>query len=420
MLEPISESAAAAGERWKEGGLPSELQCALEAWSLRIGCPLAIFDDQLLLVEHSAHVGEIDTVRQQSILSRSAIDAIRALVPSLGLAERSGPIRVPLPAELQMQPRIVAPLDHVGTFIGSLWLSDPDGTYGQENWEQLRAAADELGDLLYDHLSGVPNLRLGGQRESGRRLRELLDATDAQRANAWQRLGAATRRPNDACLTILATGTSPGTNPSSLKTEFRHRRLVEPLLALETPEYAIWGVLAPPSSIETAVADVVEAIRGSRPPVAPPAVGVAPTLSWGCDVAAARRQAEDALEVAGLLPELELVAHWTRLGMFMLVVSLERQQPNLWRHFIELEALIEHGDDVLLRTLESYLDNGGDVQLTTEQMCVHRATIYYRLNKADLIVGRSLRKGDVRTLLHLALKSHRLRLARSTRATTGL
>jgi DNA-binding PucR family transcriptional regulator len=58
--------------------------------------------------------------------------------------------------------------------------------------------------------------------------------------------------------------------------------------------------------------------------------------------------------------------------------------------------------------VETYLDLGGDVKRASEQLHLHRATLYYRLGKAERLTGADLSDGHDRLALHLSLKLARL------------
>ncbi|MFF9561317.1 PucR family transcriptional regulator, partial [Streptomyces albus] len=73
--------------------------------------------------------------------------------------------------------------------------------------------------------------------------------------------------------------------------------------------------------------------------------------------------------------------------------------------------LLSHEDsksEALLATLESFLDNAGDVKRTSEALCVHRGSLYYRLRRIQEITRADLANGDDRLALHLSLKVARL------------
>jgi hypothetical protein len=49
----------------------------------------------------------------------------------------------------------------------------------------------------------------------------------------------------------------------------------------------------------------------------------------------------------------------------------------------------------LVETLEAYLDRAGDVKATAEALNLHRATLYYRLQRIEEITGARLRSGRI-------------------------
>jgi len=70
--------------------------------------------------------------------------------------------------------------------------------------------------------------------------------------------------------------------------------------------------------------------------------------------------------------------------------------------------LATDGAAPLLETLECFLDNAGDVKATAQQLVVHRATLYYRLDRVESLTGLSMRNGSDRLVMHLGLKMARL------------
>jgi DNA-binding PucR family transcriptional regulator len=62
----------------------------------------------------------------------------------------------------------------------------------------------------------------------------------------------------------------------------------------------------------------------------------------------------------------------------------------------------------LVDTLEAYLDRAGDAKATAEALSLHRATLYYRLNRIEEITGARLKTGEDRLALHLGLRLARL------------
>jgi len=70
-----------------------------------------------------------------------------------------------------------------------------------------------------------------------------------------------------------------------------------------------------------------------------------------------------------------------------------------------LEALLDLPEAApLLRTLETYLELAGSAQATAEALHLHRTSLYYRLQRVELLAGTDLKNGTERLALHLALK----------------
>jgi hypothetical protein len=74
-----------------------------------------------------------------------------------------------------------------------------------------------------------------------------------------------------------------------------------------------------------------------------------------------------------------------------------------------LRLVDRQGDsEILLATLECYLDNAGNAVAAAQQLFVHRGTLYYRLDRIEEITGIELRDGLQRLSLHVGIKLARL------------
>ena len=127
------------------------------------------------------------------------------------------------------------------------------------------------------------------------------------------------------------------------------------------------------------------------------------------DAYRAHEHARLALRVAGALPEHGSPAGWEGLGAYRLLAraaetphARELIHPGLPKLF----AL--HSKESLVQTLEAYLDNGCDTKLTAEALFLHRASLYYRLQRIEAITSTSLKSGADRLALHSGLKLARL------------
>lgn len=73
------------------------------------------------------------------------------------------------------------------------------------------------------------------------------------------------------------------------------------------------------------------------------------------------------------------VVRYRDLGVYGLLAELSEDRLENSIHS-GLQSLLSHEDsksEALLATLESFLDNAGDVKRTSEALCVHRGSLYY-------------------------------------------
>ena len=141
----------------------------------------------------------------------------------------------------------------------------------------------------------------------------------------------------------------------------------------------------------------------------PPCIGYSGQHEHLRDAHRAHEHARLALRVAGALPEHGTPAGWEDLGAYRLLAraaetphARELIHPGLPKLF----AL--QSKESLVQTLEAYLDNGCDTKLTAEALFLHRASLYYRLQRIEAITGTSLKSGADRLALHSGLKLARL------------
>jgi hypothetical protein len=115
----------------------------------------------------------------------------------------------------------------------------------------------------------------------------------------------------------------------------------------------------------------------------------------------------DAALVAQRVPSFAPVADWHTLGPYSYLAEMVRSSkpavPTSVRRLLELPA--EGG---LVETLECYLDLAGDVKASANALSLHRASLYYRLEKIESITGLDLKRGDDRLELQIGLKLARL------------
>ncbi|MFE2757753.1 PucR family transcriptional regulator [Actinosynnema sp. NPDC059335] len=216
----------------------------------------------------------------------------------------------------------------------------------------------------------------------------------------------------------VATATGPVRVPENPALGFQqrvgfplrhHGALVGYLWVLgEVPELDLGGRLAAlAAQVPAGERTPVRVVVGLEPRVVRtvPAGDALPELSGHVGVsdphppdraAAAYQQALAAAELARLDPALPDRVRWSELGAYRLLLGAPPEEV--------LAGLSE----VLLRTLEVYLDAGCEVRAAARRLHLHRTSLYYRLGRIAELTGRDLSDGGARLELHLALKLVRL------------
>lgn len=163
---------------------------------------------------------------------------------------------------------------------------------------------------------------------------------------------------------------------------------------------------------EDAVAHLGAALRGATrglASVARTVVGVGERRRRLYDSVLSYQEAFRAARVAVQLPTLGPTVPWSELGIYRLLSGVDARHLDVARVHPGLGGLL--GDEthhVLLETLEAYLDLAGNAHATAKRLRLHRTTLYYRLQRVELLAGTDLKDGNERLCLHLALKLGRL------------
>ncbi|MGI5490506.1 PucR family transcriptional regulator [Microtetraspora malaysiensis] len=324
---------------------------------------VTIEDRSFQLLAYGAQSGDIDAVRQESILRRRASDEVRAHFEAYGIATSTVPVRIPgLPGMLD---RVCVPLRHGGVTYGYLWLLDS----GALTEARLAAVAP-----LVERAAAV----LAREARTGRpRLWDFFSTDPATRAAAEFHVTGP--------VAAIAVRTVPDRAAGALW------RLPRGVLAEpgDGPE-ALTAVLAPAWQAG-AVAGTLQSAYGT-------AAGVGGTREDPGDAWESWGEAVLALRVAEHVRGAGPVASWADLGVYRFLARLPRSE------IAELAAESTPLGD-LAGTVEAYLDRAGQVQETAAALGVHRQTLYYRLGRAGQLTGLDFADGRDRLLLHLSLKA---------------
>ncbi|MFC4585672.1 PucR family transcriptional regulator [Sphaerisporangium corydalis] len=325
-------------------------------------------DRTFQLLAYAAQSGDIDTVRRESILRRRASDEVRSYFEGYGIATATGPVRIPADDGLGVLARVCVPLRHREVTYGYLWLLDS----GDLDDGRLATVAPLVG-----RAATALAQEARSRQDLGARLRDLLSADPEVRAGAGLDLPG----PVAAIAVQSASGQ------------------VVPLWTLPRGVLAgagdpLTAVLAPAAQARS-VATRVQEMYGT-------AAGVGGAREDPGEAWRSWREATLALRAAQRVPRFAPVADWSALGAYRLLVRLSAAE------LADLAAEVSALDAELSRTVETYLDRGGQARETAARLGVHRQTLYYRLAKAGRLTGLDLADGESRLALHLGLKAAEL------------
>lgn len=390
----------------------AELQRIVDSLGERLQRSVAVDDRKLRLQAYSPHFGPVDETRLASILQRQAPDESIRWVHAVGVPNATKPLHLPGNDELGMMPRYCVPLIYQDLKLGYLWLIEGDTPLTAEDQAEAASVGEQVAVVMYRERL-VCELERGKEREL---LRDLL-ADDPRLREA-----AADALVDDELLaagsvSVLVLSVIPLASAEADHDQIRDaieialantRRLL-PLrhaLHLVRPDHGLLLVVA--DNVVELGRKLVHEFGKHKGVAAGPTrtvVGIGERQAQAVGSLASYRQAVQAAHVAEILPAMGPVARWSELGIYRTLAQLPPEElaadalhPGLVR------LLTDDGGDVLLHTLECFLDLAGDVKATSQELGIHRTSLYYRISRIEELAGVDLGCGGDRLALHLGLK----------------
>ena len=393
-----------------------EVQALVEQLSAELDRSVLVDDASLRLLAYSPTLGSEDEVRRTAILTRETPRLIRELHFAQGIATATQPVRTPSRPDIGLESRVCVPIRCQGTLYGYLWLIDADQSLTRADLHAAERTAAEIGTAMYrrDELEKP-------QREHELRLLEALLGPDpAQRERAAHELQRSELLVASAGIAVLAArpwrdvdaelSTSERARLGLALDHFRRALSRRHSLSLVLRDHGVILVAIDargPSELAKRAQEALDHAYADAPSRI--ALGYSGPHEELSDAHRAHEHARLALRVAGALPEHGTPAGWDGLGAYRLLAraaetphARELIHPGLPKLF----AL--QSKESLVQTLEAYLDNGCDTKLTAEALFLHRASLYYRLQRIEAITSTSLKSGADRLALHSGLKLARL------------
>ncbi|GAB2951218.1 helix-turn-helix domain-containing protein [Streptomyces pseudoechinosporeus] len=388
-----------------------EYQELVDEISELLGAPATLENRDFELIAFGAYDSDseidesaLDPVRTRSILTRRSTAAVRTWFEGFGIAQATGPVRIPPTPEAGVyRGRVCLPVRHRGVVLGYVWLlADDPGPTG----EQLDAAMEvtaRIGDLLADEAQAGADLT--------RELRAVLTAERGwPRDMAVAELRTALGVRGEGLHTVVCVTPWPSADPDDAPSV----RTIPGATALCTVPWGTTGqslallvrlrsstVLTPATS---AAARLLREAEGPRTASESPAAGIAAPRSGLAELGAAWQEAAAAAGAALAEPGLGPIAEWAAIGPYRLLTAL----PAEAAHDPVVRPLLDPAHRELARTAEAFLDCAGQAGRTAAHLGIHRQTLYYRLSRVEQLTGLDLDDGEDRLLLHMTLKAHRL------------
>lgn len=415
--------------------MASELQSIVDELAERLDAPTVLEDHEERMVVYSSHSQPIDEVRRESILRRATRREVMSWFRDRGIVAATEPLRIPGQPDQGILGRLCVPVRYQGRLMGWLFLIDDAGRLSDSDVASARQAADHVALLLYEE-------ELATRLTSGALAHLLSPAEELREAAAGQIIdqGLLPARAPIVVAVIQPLGVGDRLPREcineALQDAARATRAPRPsggALRLGYADHAVVLVRARPAADDRAPADRAGAARAADDGAGDDGAGVTEAREVAQalrhrlrkirdarviaavgdpqarlrDAHVSYRHARLAVKVAAVVPSVGDIARWRELGVFRALAQLPADAAESALD-PRVAALFAAGDEALVRTLETYLDLGCDVKAASARLHLHRATLYYRLDKAGRLCGINLRDGNDRLAVHLGFKLARL------------
>ncbi|GAA5173116.1 hypothetical protein GCM10023321_74010 [Pseudonocardia eucalypti] len=379
------------------------LNTELDRLAVRIGRNVSIDDPAGRLIGYSSQDGAVDAARVSTILARQVPQDVLAWQDSHGIRDAVEPVLVAANPALKFAARVCVPIRRGAACLGYLWILSPNEPVAPEALRAATRCANDVAGLVAE----VAGVTAPDDRDTV--VRRLLTDPTADPENLLARqpelyntdvqvLVAVPKEANQAAVAPLSAAEFSrlsGALPSAL------RGHGDNLGSFVTATHLVAMTRGTPERLPGQLEQLLEEDRFR--------VGISAPARF--DVSAARaayRQALAAAELSALDPTLPARLPWALLGPYRTLLDLPgTSAATLATALAPLDGAANSAA-MLLDTLETYLDLGGDAGRTAGRLRLHRTSLYYRLGRIAELLGADLDNGLTRLELHLALKSRRL------------
>ena len=294
--------------------------------------------------------GEVDPIRQATILYRNVEPAVAEVVNSFKINDAQSPVRTPALPELGMWSRISMPIRQAEKVVGYLWVLDQDNEIDESKYSNIV----ELAELASEELGNAASAKAKQSKLRESLIDRLLHGPDEQAAAELAKLEGI---QIDSRIQVDADGKIGGWRlPGGFTAHVEGK----------TKRDATSGESLP-------LIELGEAYRRAR-------------------------ITQRAISAGAILP----IQSWSDLGPWRLIVDAPDSIQVSDLH-PGAEILLDPVNAELLTTARALLDSSGDVSAIAKKLFIHRTTLYYRMDRILELTGVDLRDSSSRMQLQLAL-----------------
>lgn len=390
------------------GRAAESLQELVDDAQVEFGCGVGLDNVDLQAIAYSRQPEEIDDVRRESILRRTTNPEVSRWLRECGIWDSTKTIQIPANRKLHMFGRLCAPVQWEGNLLGFLWVDHAGKDPDDARLAMIVAYAERIAAALA-HERFLEQRERAAQADAVRRLVR----GEPLPSSARSRLAGA-----DVCVAValcrdFSSDLARGATEAELRGSFAdlQRRLApRPTIGLVENGEGVFVV----SAGRDGEAELRAAFERTLNSISSGGVwiGISQPREDLVALSDAYREAKWSAEAAA--EGASNCVSWGSLGASRTLFKLLNGRPVeklLPANFARLRDV--DGGDMLLATLETYLEAGCDSKATAAAFSIHRSTLYQRLRRIEEVSGLELKKGDDRLDLHLGLRLLRLGDSRS-------
>jgi hypothetical protein len=366
-----------------------------------IGRSVLIGDPSHRLIAASTQGKDIDHMRAMNVIQREAPPEQKQYFESIRLSEAHQAVTISL-GHLGGLDRLAVPVRDKDQHLATFWLIVENlPALGSADYAAIEAAVAVTRDLLKPKDT---------EREPGTSdeiMGSLLSADSSERKRAFDEAVARRRLERGEQTLVYAVDISTDVGPLDRLAFARHLSSSRKSSLAYIGQRADVLLFAGRSSDTIDSAALIRSEAELRA-IMVNAIGTAHHDRSAADLFGAADQAEMAAGIVGAVPQLGGFGDISELGVWALLASVAGDRSHLRLFSPAAFVLCTEGDETQRHTIEAYLDGACHVAAVCEQLHIHRATLYYRLDRMPQLVRDALDDGAQRSALHMCLKLVRL------------